>query len=198
MNLIRERRAFGWNSLYAISVSAGHSRREPAGEDAPAAMRRRGTRFRRRLWLLAVPVAMLPASGRAPALAGGSELIVNGLLAEGADGTPLGWRYQSYFPDSDAEKYSWDVDPAGIGTLKIVHIQMSDSRWIQDFPVSPRTWYHVSGWVRTEMVGPPAAIGAHLSIAENGYSSDDVRGTAGWRQVGFWMKTAKDQKSLEL
>ena len=154
--------------------------------------------MRRPLWLLAVAVAVLAAAGRAPALAGGSELIVNGLLAEGADGTPLGWRYQSYFPDSDAEKYSWEVDPAGIGTLKIVHTQMSDSQWIQDFAVSPRTWYHVSGWIRTEMVGPPAAIGAHLSIAENGYSSDDVRGTAGWRQVGFWMKTAKDQKSLEL
>jgi len=143
-------------------------------------------------------VALAASSSRYPALATGSQLIVNGLLAQGADGTPLGWRYQSYFPDPGAEEHSWDVDASGIGALKIVHTKMSDSRWVQEFEVSARTWYHVSGWVRAETIGPLNAVGAHLSIAENGYSSDDIRGTAGWRQVGFWMKTAADQKSLEL
>lgn len=155
--------------------------------------------MRRRLSLLAIAVVALAAfSSRSPALAGGPELIANGLLAQGAGGTPLGWRYQSYFPNTGAEDHSWQVDASGIGTLKIVHTQMSDSRWVQEFSVSPRTWYHVSGWVRGEMIGPPNAIGAHLSSAQNGYSSDDVRGTADWRQVGFWMKTGAEQKSLEL
>ena len=81
-------------------------------------------------------VALAASSSRYPALAAGSELIVNGLLAQGADGTPLGWRYQSYFPDPGAEEHSWDVDAAGIGTLKIVHTKMSDSRWVQEFEVS--------------------------------------------------------------
>jgi len=153
----------------------------------------------KRRQLLRIIVLVIAASSIcSAALAAGEELLVNGLLAQGAHGKPVAWRYQSFSPDPAAEQYSWEVDASGIGILKIVHIRSSDSRWIQNFPVSPRTWYHVSGWIRGEHIEPPVAIGAHLSIAENGYSSEDLRGTGDWRQVGFWMKTAAEQKSAEL
>ncbi len=154
--------------------------------------------MKRRQLLRIIVVALAASSICSVALAAGEELLINGLLTQGTDGKPVGWRYQSYFPDPAAEQYSWNVDASGIGTLKIVHLRESDSRWIQNFRVSPRTWYHVSGWIRVEHIVPPNAIGAHISIAENGYSSEDLRGTVDWRQVGFWMKTTADQKSAEL
>ena len=154
--------------------------------------------MKRRQLLRIIALVIAASSICSAALAAGEEVLINGLLTQGMNGKPLGWRYQSFFPDPSAEQYSWDVDASGLGTLKIVHNRSSDSRWIQNFPVSPRTWYHVSGWIRGDHIVPPNAIGAHLSIAETGYSSIDLRGTVDWRQVGFWMKTAANQKSAEL
>lgn len=152
----------------------------------------------RRLELLGfLLLAVLPGLRSSPALcATPVELVTNGLLSQGHTGQPVGWQHIAYFSTPDVSKYSWQVSPLGVGALGIFNVRPNDSRWVQDFAVSGSTWYHVSGWIRTENVGSSA--GAHLSVAENGYSSEDLRGTAAWRHVQFWMKTKPDQKSVEL
>jgi len=59
---------------------------------------------------------------------------------------------------------------------------------VQTVPVSPDTWYRVTGWIRTENVGA-TQMGVHLSVMGTFHNSRDLRGTLGWQPVGFWVKT---------
>jgi hypothetical protein len=103
----------------------------------------------------------------------------------------------AYFSDPKSVKFGWQVEPDGIGVLQIINTKPNDSRWVQTIAVSPSTWYHVSGWIRSENVDR-LPIGAYLSVAEIGSMSPDLRGTADWRFVEFWFQTNPDQKSINL
>jgi len=131
-----------------------------------------------------------------PALsAAHGELVTNGLLSQGRDGEPVGWRHSACGSGPEAVKFSWELSAAGVGVLKITNLQLNDSLWAQRFAVSPSTWYRVSGWVRTQNAVP--TIGAHLTV-EHGFGSTDLRKTSDWQLLEFWMKTKPDQKSEEL
>ena len=153
----------------------------------------------RRFELLRVllPVVFLVLLCSPAFCAASSELVTNGLLSQGRAGQPAGWQPMAYFSTPDAVKFSWEVDPSGIGALKIVNMKANDSRWVQDFPVSPSTWYHISGWIRAQNVDK-AAIGAHLSVAGAEFMSSDLRGTANWQLVEFWVQSKPGQKVFEL
>ncbi|MEO2169834.1 MAG: hypothetical protein ABGY42_17270, partial [bacterium] len=83
---------------------------------------------------------------------GAGELIHNSLFTEGKDGRPTHWRTASYAADDAETEFGWEVDPAGIGVIEIDNRLPGDARWIQSVLVSPRTWYRISGWIRTELV----------------------------------------------
>ncbi|MGA7870799.1 MAG: hypothetical protein WCA22_07855 [Candidatus Binatus sp.] len=141
-----------------------------------------------RMTLLLLLVHPLPAT---------AEIVKNGLLTEGIANMPTGWQHEAFFADSTAVSFKWSVDSLSIGELQVANLKPADSRWVQTITVSPSTWYRVSGWARTEGVGD-AAMGAYLSVTENGYSTKDIRGTVGWQLLDFWMKTRPDQHTLRL
>jgi hypothetical protein len=146
-------------------------------------------------WLrvaLAVALAVLlaPVASRAS-----TELVKNGLLTQGHDGKPDGWRNEGYA--ADASQYTWAVGDNGLGVLTIKSSKGNDGRWVQNVPVSPGTWYQVTGWVRAEDVGT-TAMGAYLSVMDSFDNSRDLRGTSGWQPVGFWVKTSSLETSLQV
>lgn len=151
---------------------------------------------RRRAEFLFLAVALLLCY--APALGTTSdELERNGLLSQGHGGQPTGWTHMAYFSDPKSTRFGWEVDTEGIGVLKIANLKPNDSRWVQTIAVSPSTWYRVSGWIRSENV-ERIPIGAHLSVGGAVPISPDLRGTADWRLVEFWLQTNPDQKSMDL
>jgi hypothetical protein len=142
-----------------------------------------------RLVLLLVALS-LPIHARAS-----TELVKNGLLTEGHDGKPDGWRNEGYA--ADASVFSWTVGDNGLGVLAIKSSQPNDARWAQNVPVSPGTWYQVTGWIRAEDVGS-AAMGAYISLMDTFDNSRDLRGSSVWQPVGFWVKTGALETSLTI
>ncbi|MBY0274016.1 hypothetical protein K2Z84_01650 [Candidatus Binatia bacterium] len=124
-----------------------------------------------------------------------TELVKNGLLTEGEAGKPKEWRSDAY--SADASRLTWTVDPNGLGVLAIDSDKPNDARWVQSVPVSPNTWYLLSAWIRAEDVGAQA-MGVYLSVLDTFYNSRDLRGTAPWQPVSFWVKTGSIDTSLQV
>ncbi|MEW6268590.1 MAG: hypothetical protein AB1689_04755 [Thermodesulfobacteriota bacterium] len=139
--------------------------------------------------LAAIGFLLVEAAG-APA---STDLVKNGILTSGRDGKPDHWRSEGYA--QDATQYSWAVGENGTGTLKIDSTKPNDARWVQNVPVSPSTWYHVTGWVRAQNVGGQT-MGAYLSVMDTFHNSRDLRGTTGWLPVELWVKTGRLETSL--
>lgn len=139
----------------------------------------------------AVAVALTVATS---ALAS-TELVKNGLLTAGSDGKPSNWRSDGYA--ADATQYVWSVDDNGLGLLTIDSTKPNDARWIQNVPVSPNTWYQVTGWIRAEDVGAQA-MGVYLSLLDTFYNSRDLRGTTPWQPVALWVKTGALETTLQV
>jgi dolichyl-phosphate-mannose-protein mannosyltransferase len=140
-------------------------------------------------------VALATLALNASIALGATELVKNGLLTEGRDGKPNHWRTDAY--SADASRMSWSVGDNGLGVLAIDSAKPNDARWVQNVPVSPNTWYQVTGWLRAEDVGSQS-MGVYLSIMDTFYNSRDLRGTSGWQPVSFWVKTGALETSLQL
>lgn len=132
----------------------------------------------------------------APRARASTELVKNGLFTEGRDGKPDHWRSEGY-DTTGATEFTWSVGDDGLGVLAMTSTRPNDARWVQSVPVSPGTWYQVSGWVRAEDVGAQA-LGVYLSVMDTFYNSRDLRGTSDWQEVGFWVKTGSLETSLPL
>lgn len=145
---------------------------------------------------VALALAFL-AAGLAPGPAdAAAELVRNGLFAQGADDKPADWQTDAYAPGS-ATRFSWAADEPGVGTATIASSRPNDASWVQNVPVSPSTWYRISGWVKTEAVGEQA-MGAYLSVAGTFDNSRELRGTQDWRSVALWVKTGPIETSLKI
>ena len=149
--------------------------------------------FARRL-SLAVLLAFAPG---APAALAAGELVKNGLLTQGEAGQPTAWKTEAYDTKPGATDFGWAVDDAGIGTLAIASARPNDARWVQIVPISPSTWYRVSGWIRTEDVGTEN-IGAYLSVMDTFYNSAEIRGTQPWQPVMLWVKSGAIDTQLKV
>jgi hypothetical protein len=125
------------------------------------------------------------------------ELVTNGRLTAGVPGQPAGWRHEALFNTTDAVNFEWIPGDSHLGVLKISNLKPNDSRWIQTLPVSPGTWYHVTGWMRTEGVGT-VVPGAYIVDLHTNAASDDLRGTHDWQATEFWFRTDPDQTTVEL
>ncbi len=157
-------------------------------------MSSRASLLRRVLVAAVVLVACCAVAGRAHAA---SELVKNGLLTSGRDGKPDHWVYEAYSPGPSVTQGTWTVDENGVGVLSLSGVKPNDARWVQSVPVSPSTWYQVTGWVRAENVGA-STMGAYLSVMDTFYNSRDLRGTTGWTPVGFWVKTGPLETTLKI
>jgi hypothetical protein len=148
--------------------------------------------------LLVTVVALLASlAGYATGALASVELVKNGLLTAGRDGKPDHWRYEAYTEGPAATQPTWNMDENGVGVLSISSTKPNDARWVQSVPVSPSTWYQVTGWVRAENVGAQT-MGAYLSVMDTFHNSRDLRGTTGWTPVGFWIKTGGLETSLKV
>jgi len=144
--------------------------------------------------VLAGAVALLLHAAAALA---STEVVKNGLFTDGRDGKPAQWSSEGYLQEPAATQYTWAVDEAGLGTISIASSKPDDARWVQSVPVSPSTWYQVTGWIRAENVGAQT-MGVYLSIMDTFYNSRDLRGTTGWQPVELWVKTGRIETTLRL
>jgi dolichyl-phosphate-mannose-protein mannosyltransferase len=144
-----------------------------------------------------VTLIALTLSFSTAASAAAAARVTNGLFSSGEDGHPGGWRGEAYFSGPDAVAFNWYVDSVGVGEVKIDNLKPNDSRWVQNAPVRPSTWYHVAGWIRCDSVGT-GAMGAYLAVGETGHRSADLRGTQTWQRVDFWTRTLPNQTLVEL
>jgi len=145
---------------------------------------------------LAGLVALLPLVAVSWTFAAG-QLVSNGAFTEGEGEEPSGWRHEAWAKTPSANPFSWARSASGIGVVTIENKSPNDSGWVQNIPVTPSTWYRVSGWVRAENVGSEH-LGAYVSVMDTFFNSQDLRGTEPWQQVMLWVKTKPLETSLRI
>ena len=149
-----------------------------------------------RLFAVAIAVIVVAVALVEPVRAAG-ELVKNPMLADGSDGKPLGWTEEAYTFKPEVTRFTWQKNPLGMGVLEVQNLAPNDARWVQKVPVSPGTWYRVSGWIRTVGVGAQMK-GAYLSVMGSFSDTRDVRGTQAWQPVGLWVRTGSLDTTLTL
>ena len=137
-----------------------------------------------------VPVATGDASNDA------ENLLVNARFASGSGANPDNWRTEAWINAPAATSYGWTRAAGGPGEVEVTNSRPNDARWVQPLVLAPG-WYLISTEVRTENVGA-AAQGATVSLLEDGVNSPDVRGTSGWRRIGFYMKVGSHGADVEI
>jgi dolichyl-phosphate-mannose-protein mannosyltransferase len=150
------------------------------------------------LYVIAVcAIALAGLLGQHVALAADANLILNGNLAKGSGEQPDDWRTEAWVNEPDAFQYTWThpTDSAP-GQLVVNALKPNDARWMQSLTLSPG-WYRFSTEVRTENVGTQQT-GANISIMEDGAMSPDIRGTAGWQRISFFLKVGGNGADVEL
>ncbi len=148
--------------------------------------------------LSAVCLAALLAFAH-PRVAGCAEsnLMLNGDLSKGSGEQPDDWRTEAWVNDPTAFHYTWMHPQNGNpGMLEVDALKPNDARWMQSLTLSPG-WYRFSTEVRTENVGTKET-GATISIMEDGAMSPDVRGTAGWQRVTFYLQVGGNGADIEV
>ncbi len=150
-----------------------------------------------RLVILRLLAGLLLASLVADRADAARELVRNPLLSQGKAGEPLHWKTEGYRMEPAITTFDWSVDENRIGTLGIHSKVANDARYVQTVPVSPDTWYRVSGWGRAENVGSET-IGLYLSVMGTFHNSRDLRGTVDWQPLGFWVKTGSLETKLQI
>jgi len=155
--------------------------------------RERGTRHA----LMACVAAILAIATAGLARAADANLMLNGDLAKGSEQQPDDWRTEAWVNDPAAFAYTW-IHPRNEtpGQLEVNAIKPNDARWMQSLTLAAG-WYHFSAEVRTENVGTKET-GATISIMEDGAMSPDVRGTAGWQTVGFYLQIGASGADIEV
>jgi hypothetical protein len=149
-----------------------------------------------RIALAALAALLLVVLSTDPA-AGSRELVRNPLLSRGKDGQPLDWKPEAYRMEPQVTTFGWNLGDDKIGVLEIDSKIPNDARYVQTVPVSPDTWYRVSGWGRSENVGS-SSMGLYLSVMGTFHNSRDLRGTIDWTPLGFWVKTGSLETKLQL
>lgn len=150
-----------------------------------------------RLRSISVLLVLACTVGSPPLARAAGELVKNPMLSEGSDGKPAAWAEEAYTLKPEVTRFTWQRDPLGIGTLQIQSLSPNDARWVQKVPVSPSTWYRISGWIRTVGVGAQTK-GAYLSVMGTFHDTRDLRGTQGWQPVGMWVRTGALDTTLTL
>ncbi|HZR85015.1 MAG TPA: hypothetical protein VFD92_28225 [Candidatus Binatia bacterium] len=148
-------------------------------------------------WAAASLVAALAVAALAARADAAGQLLQNGALADGEGDQPAAWRSEAWIKTPTASSFTWSRGEEGIGVLAIENRVANDGGWVQTVPVSPSTWYRLSGWVRSEDVGDDH-LGAYLSVMDTFYNSQELHGTQPWQQLSLWVKTRPLETSLRV
>lgn len=123
--------------------------------------------------------------------------LVNGDLSKGSGTSPDHWLTQAWQEGPSFSSYRWGHDMAtGAGELEVTNHRPNDARWVQSITL-PSGWYHFSCEARAQEVGRNAA-GVSISLLEDGISSPQLKGSTGWRRIGFYLKVGKRGADIEL
>ena len=132
-----------------------------------------------------------PAQAQKPA-----SVVLNGDLAHGAGNSPDNWRTESWDQKPEVSSYVWKHPSEGQGELQVNNSQPNDARWTQSLELGPG-WYRFETDLRTENVGT-SQTGASISVMEDGITSEDIKGTADWQRVGFYLKVGPRGADIDL
>ncbi len=130
---------------------------------------------------------LLLAAGAGRAYAGdNANVVVNGDLTRGTGESPDHWQSEAWQNGPEFSTYTWHHPGNGPGELEVSNVKANDARWSQKVHVGPG-WYHFTASMRSEGV-PSDAVGANLSILEDGIISDQLHGNTDWTPVGLYLK----------
>jgi hypothetical protein len=132
--------------------------------------------------LAAAVLCLLSLSSAARA----DSILVNGDLSKGTGNSPAGWRIGAWQSGPAFTTYTWRHRPGMLAYIEISSAKPNDAYWVQTVHLKPG-WYHFTASIRAESV-PDRAVGANLSIVEDGIISRQLRGTTDWQTVGFYLK----------
>ncbi len=117
------------------------------------------------------------------------SLLLNGHLTSGSGNAPDGWKSSGFRNDPAVTTYSWIHSAGAPGELEISSTKPNDACWSQNVHL-PAGWYRISASIRAEGVSS-GAVGANLSILEDGIISEELRGTTDWQAVDFHLKVGE-------
>lgn len=116
----------------------------------------------------------------------GPNLLSNGDFARGSGKSPDHWRTGGWNEAPTVTGYDWLHSAGSEPELVVDNLQANDARWLQTLALGPG-WYYVGAEARTEQV-PPGAVGATVSLDEDGIDSPDLHADSGWHNLGFYLK----------
>lgn len=109
-------------------------------------------------------------------------LLANGAFESGSDG----WAQRTW---SGAGQFAIAEGRSGKGAT-ISSTRGGDLSWSFQVPVQPKTWYRLSGWVKTADLEPGSGVGASFNVHEVGTArTGAVSGTTGWTKVETTFRT---------
>lgn len=127
-----------------------------------------------------------------------NNLLKNASFENVTDGVPDDWSYDAYLKEEHITAYTISDIEAHTGNYSVVleNIEVNHSRWTQTVSVKPKSVYKLSGYVKTEHIGPDAT-GAHFFVEGVAVTYPQIQDTNGkWEYVHFYAKTGKDQTSI--
>jgi hypothetical protein len=124
------------------------------------------------------------------------NLLSNGDFSRGSGKAPDHWRTGGWNESPTVTRYDWLHSGGSEPELLIDNLQANDARWLQTLALE-QGWYYVGAEVRTEQV-PPDAVGATVSLDEDGINSPDLRTDSGWRNLGFYLKVGAHGADVDI
>lgn len=143
-----------------------------------------------RLVLLLVSPFAGPWLAPAQPAGGPSNLIPNPSFEDSTPGGVTGWKSRSWSGEANAR---WTVESPGRTGRRCVAIQAdkgSDAAWTTTVRVRPRSFYRLSGWIKTKDIR--GAVGALLNLQNlQAVRTPPVTGTRDWTRVAIEFATGE-------
>ena len=147
---------------------------------------------------------LLPAGALAEGDAvSGDNLLYNSDFSVSAEGAalPAGWELEAYLSAADEVSVTTLADDSFGACVRLRNLASNDARIVQSVEVEPETLYRITAAVRTEEVS--GELGASISIdnfsIDGSYCySEDLSGSAGWKELALYVRTAPEQTKLRV
>jgi hypothetical protein len=124
------------------------------------------------------------------------NLLLNGDFLKGSGTSVDQWRTESWAQAPENTHYGWRRPTKGAGEITVDNMKPNDARYLQNLTLAPG-WYRFTVMARTEDVGA-GAIGATISIMEDGIMSADLRGTQDWHRLLLYLKVGLHGADVEV
>jgi hypothetical protein len=125
------------------------------------------------------------------------NLLNNGDFARGSGDSVDGWRTDAWVLSPGTTDYRWIAPHNGEpGEVELFTHRDNDARWVQGLNLGPG-WYYISVEARTIDV-LPFFTGATISVLEDGIMSEDLKGTTGWKRIGFYLLVGRHGADIDV